>query len=304
MNSDILWALRLFGLGSGATSGEVQQAYRDLALVWHPDRFLDHPRLRAHSGRQMAEINEAREILEDWLRQQPVDPEPEEVGLTPETQDAPLPEVWEPRPRHRKMPLWLVLAGTASLAASGLLLPLLQAVPEATVGESPVTLSPAVAAETHSPLPKYDSHLFVSNAGIGVAGGEEGREDDGAPSGSAGLVTTQVSTASEAPAEAAPASADDEDAAHDSDRAVPAPPEEELPSDSSRPAPTSAHLRTSGTFTIGSTEDEVLAVQGTPTRTSRNEWAYGLSTVGFTNGRVASFNNFRGNLKVEMADRR
>jgi hypothetical protein len=42
-------------------------------------------------------------------------------------------------------------------------------------------------------------------------------------------------------------------------------------------------------FTVGSTKDEVLAVQGTPTRVSDSEWAYGLSKVKFRNDRVISW---------------
>lgn len=44
-----------------------------------------------------------------------------------------------------------------------------------------------------------------------------------------------------------------------------------------------------GYFTVGSTKDEVLAVQGTPTRLSDTQWAYGLSHVTFQNGRVTSW---------------
>jgi hypothetical protein len=34
-------------------------------------------------------------------------------------------------------------------------------------------------------------------------------------------------------------------------------------------------------FTLGSTKDEVLAVQGTPTSFSASEWNYGLSSIFF-----------------------
>ena len=44
-------------------------------------------------------------------------------------------------------------------------------------------------------------------------------------------------------------------------------------------------------FTIGSTRDEVLAVQGTPTGFSYNTYEYGTSKVHFRDGRVASWEN-------------
>jgi outer membrane protein assembly factor BamE (lipoprotein component of BamABCDE complex) len=50
-----------------------------------------------------------------------------------------------------------------------------------------------------------------------------------------------------------------------------------------------------GYFTVGSTKDEVLAVQGTPTRLGDYQWAYGLSTVEFRNDRVVSWNIFATN---------
>lgn len=48
--------------------------------------------------------------------------------------------------------------------------------------------------------------------------------------------------------------------------------------------------RTRGFFTVGSTKDEVLGVQGTPTRFSDTNWAYGLSSVVFNSGIVAGWN--------------
>jgi hypothetical protein len=56
-----------------------------------------------------------------------------------------------------------------------------------------------------------------------------------------------------------------------------------------------------GYFTLGSTKDEVLAVQGTPTKFGGYQWTYGSSTVDFNNDRVVSWNQFYGSpLKVKM----
>src|SRR5262249_9589638 len=50
--------------------------------------------------------------------------------------------------------------------------------------------------------------------------------------------------------------------------------------------------RTKGFFTVGSAiKDEVLGVQGTPSRFSDTHWMYGLSSVNFDNGRVTSWNS-------------
>lgn len=53
-------------------------------------------------------------------------------------------------------------------------------------------------------------------------------------------------------------------------------------------------------FTIGSTEDDVLRAQGTPTRVERDKWFYGFSTVRFQDGRVREYDNHFGHLKVRL----
>ncbi|MHC1743731.1 MAG: J domain-containing protein [Syntrophobacteraceae bacterium] len=53
-------------------------------------------------------------------------------------------------------------------------------------------------------------------------------------------------------------------------------------------------------FTLGSTPDEVLSIQGTPTRVEGTKWFYGFSEVSFKNGRVDGFDNYFGALKVKM----
>lgn len=55
-------------------------------------------------------------------------------------------------------------------------------------------------------------------------------------------------------------------------------------------------------FTIGSTRDEVLAVQGTPTVVQGNMWSYQLSEVLFADGKVRSVSNLSGNLEFVPPD--
>ncbi len=47
--------------------------------------------------------------------------------------------------------------------------------------------------------------------------------------------------------------------------------------------------RARGYFTVGSTKDEVLAIQGTPTSFSETQWGYGLFHVSFQGGRVTNW---------------
>lgn len=55
----------MLGLDPGATPEEVKIAYRDLAQVWHPDRFPDNERLREKAVRNQQLINEAYAVLRD-----------------------------------------------------------------------------------------------------------------------------------------------------------------------------------------------------------------------------------------------
>ncbi len=64
--------------------------------------------------------------------------------------------------------------------------------------------------------------------------------------------------------------------------------------------PPQANVPPAGFFTVGSTKDEVLAAQGTPTTLGDTLWTYGLSDVYFSGGRVINWNDPARNLKVRM----
>ena len=53
-------------------------------------------------------------------------------------------------------------------------------------------------------------------------------------------------------------------------------------------------------ITIGSNDQEVLAVQGTPTRVEGNRWFYGFAEIVFKNGRIAEYDNYFGALKMRL----
>ena len=57
----------VLGVTPGASAQEVKQAYRDLAKVWHPDRFQDSPRLSRQAEEKLKQINDAYEALKDGV---------------------------------------------------------------------------------------------------------------------------------------------------------------------------------------------------------------------------------------------
>ncbi|NEO33569.1 MAG: J domain-containing protein [Symploca sp. SIO3C6] len=57
---------RVLELEPGATAEEVHQGYLDMTWVWHPDRFVDHPRLQKKAHHKLQELNEAHERLRSF----------------------------------------------------------------------------------------------------------------------------------------------------------------------------------------------------------------------------------------------
>lgn len=54
-------------LDQNATLSEVRQAYLDLVNVWHPDRFIQNPRLKEKAENKLRSINTAYAKLTEYL---------------------------------------------------------------------------------------------------------------------------------------------------------------------------------------------------------------------------------------------
>ena len=63
MNHSLERCYEILGLDNQASAHEVKAAYRDLAKVWHPDRFAHDPRLQQKAQDKLKEINDAYERL-------------------------------------------------------------------------------------------------------------------------------------------------------------------------------------------------------------------------------------------------
>lgn len=70
MTSEINRCYRALELEPGATLGQVKQAWRELAKVWHPDRFPNDDRMQRKAQERLKEINGAYAILEQFLTSQ------------------------------------------------------------------------------------------------------------------------------------------------------------------------------------------------------------------------------------------
>ena len=63
MSTELDWAYEVLGVKPGVSDPELKAAHRDLAKVWHPDRFAHDPRLQEKAQEKLKEINEAYEQL-------------------------------------------------------------------------------------------------------------------------------------------------------------------------------------------------------------------------------------------------
>ncbi len=63
MSTELGRAYEVLGVKPGVSDRELKAAHRDLAKVWHPDRFQHDPRLQEKAQEKLKEINEAYEQL-------------------------------------------------------------------------------------------------------------------------------------------------------------------------------------------------------------------------------------------------
>ena len=72
MHPDLSKAYEVLGVKPGVSMRELKAAHRDLAKVWHPDRFLHDPRLQEKAQEKLKEINEAYEQISSGKVPRPV----------------------------------------------------------------------------------------------------------------------------------------------------------------------------------------------------------------------------------------
>ncbi len=60
---------QILGLQPTASAQDIKQAYRHLAKMWHPDRFVDDPILKEQAEAEIKKINQAYEILKIYCQE-------------------------------------------------------------------------------------------------------------------------------------------------------------------------------------------------------------------------------------------
>jgi hypothetical protein len=247
------------GLTPDSSPAQVKKAYRDLVKLWHPDRFQQRsPSERLKAEERLKDITSSYRRISRGLKvQEPPKQEPESPttgAAKPESSPRSSPQSPAPKRTGTASPSYVKYGSFAALILLLLLAYFLAFYP------LPGWLSRQVETTSPPPEPKPPPKRVSAAARNWLP-----RE---APSSSSQGQTP----------------------------APPSPPVSEKPD--SPPLVVNRSSRTH--FTLGSTEADVVAIQGLPTRIQGQTWIYGISEIQFKDAKVSRYNNFDGTLRVRL----
>lgn len=317
-------ALQILGLGSNASYREIEKTYRVLVKVWHPDRFQTDARLRETADEKLKSINAAHAYLtstpQPRTRKRAPKPPATETGLQPTAQ-----------PRRS---LFLDPAVFSGILLRCLVLLIGLAVPaillfalDSWLASNPTTASfygpyrsqmlftlrtnvTAVGQSLHRLLPEHTDPAATASptAPPDLASAMPTAVTVPVPSVpmpyvTVGLTKNEVLTVMGAPLASTPNAVAYRNAVFYLHNGV-------VVGWKVDPSliPLRVKLWPSGhpdphltAFTIGSSRNDVIAVQGTPTMLSENKLAYGGSEVFFDDGRVIGWNDNHASERLRVA---
>jgi preprotein translocase subunit Sec63 len=64
---DLQHAFEILEIDESASLSEIKQAYRDLALIWHPDHYTQNTSLHQKALGRMKELNAAYDCIRSYL---------------------------------------------------------------------------------------------------------------------------------------------------------------------------------------------------------------------------------------------
>ena len=249
-------SLQTLGLTMHATSEEIEDTYRTLVKVWHPDRFAHDPKLRMDAEEKLKEINGAHDFLLSHPKQEPSRPSerppiperpfvPSEFDFEGEETD----EIRRILRRREKSKLPGILLRVGFALGAVALLAILWLAGDSFLSNNELT------ARAWNQLKLEVQHDFAVHFGSGAT-----------------TQAQQSAPAATAPApEAAPAAVD---------------PKERV---GSAPSPSQHGTGAKPYITAGLTPAEVLSVLGNPTSSSGEKMLYSSSEIDFKNGQVAGW---------------
>lgn len=260
-------ALVLFGLARGATQPEIKDAYRVLAKVWHPDRFPGDEDLRRKAEEKLKEINSAYQLLSTTTDHEAYSEPARPASRPEEYQRPPVPasesasyqrpntrpvdgSYRAKRPANQKR----LAVAVAILVAGGMWIAVRHVRPLASEFGTAAVTGGSATGETAShtkdgpPAQRIEKGAAVTGAvdlGSKKQTPNQPAKDPGAPTGEFGTHTRASTRRSDGASLVV---------YPDEDPQVPY-------------------------FTVGSTTDDVIRVQGRPDRVAGNVFEYGLSKI-------------------------
>lgn len=259
---------RILGLSPQASRPEVKKAYREMVRRWHPDHFQQRPAAEKYQAEEkLKEITGAyRRISEGWAGQDRKHP--------------------KQRPRR-------AAAATAATSHSR------RAAGSAAAAERPdrgrVSRRGAARVQTSASRQKavYFFLAFLCLAALVFINLQPVRK---ALQPAVAMFQPQDDLSRQVSSESSHLRALRAIPAHSAGRKQKIPPAPS-PLPPKRTAPAS---RSGKYFGLGSSQADVLRVEGVPDKISGRTWVYNLSEIHFKNRRVDSYNNFDGSLKVRL----
>ena len=317
-------AYEILGIPMGASEAEARAAYKDLVAVWHPDRFPNNARLKQKAEAKLKQINVAFQTIESAGFPKRPSGVAAERPTEPQTTAGPSPP--ESSTKHRgSRRKWvyaaLVLAtlcfliprtwhkGKHHQVSSNPIAPLHEdgdKTPTPSLAlkypsEMPV---PPVDKTQRQPLPMIELSPAVRSTEHEWARGQASSDKKAARYFTLGSTKDEVRRVQGAPTSISGDAWDYEYSSVQFDSNGMVISYSDISHNLKIRVVASSKSQKSVHFTIGSTKDEVLSVQGTPTGISGDAWDYEYSSVNFdSNGAVVSYADISHNLRVRVAPR-
>jgi hypothetical protein len=286
---DIAKSFDILGLAYGASEEQIKQAYRDLVKVWHPDRFPGDIRLQQRAEERLKEINRAYELLMNIGATSSAGPKHSTPTSRPSPPEPPKPPerpqpVQKPHQVNKEINLsrstpflvWLTV-GAVVIAALGIINN------QHNTEKQPMETSRTNVARNATPIQPKEPESKVTDR-------LKSKSND------VSEIRIQKSTEERQSNQVIPENKQTVSNSTDNgENAI----QKTQVDGSSTSAKTTQPSITLGYFTVGSTKDEVLAVQGSPDSFTNTVWKYGPSEIYFGQDRVTSALSKRLNIKME-----
>jgi hypothetical protein len=296
LDSFIKKYFQILGVSQYASLEETKQAYKDLAKVWHPDRFIDNPRLQKKATEKFKEINTAyTKLLSFYENKNSLKVISAYSGVTHEKSFA------EPHPsgpvdetrsisKDYRFLIWMLAICTLVILTIVVIIytdfkskrpdsnisPVIS-IPDQTKSSKPAATEPSTGKST------FHNRLSIKTTNIDIRKLVLTKKEYF----TLGSTTDDVLAAQGTPTQISGNRWSYGFSYIDFENGrVVRWYNSKLEPLNVKMVPVKTTEMRQEYFTLGSTTDDVLAAQGTPTQISGNRWSYGFSYIDFENGRV------------------